>query len=100
VSECDREATIMRRFWVTRGCCAMKKKRINCIDPYCFDVIRDPTIQRKHRLKTVLQEDENGDKWRSIVNKVMNEIFALMGFRQRRLVLIYRRFGKNYRSRP
>ena len=28
VSECDREASIMRRTLPTRGCCAMKKKRI------------------------------------------------------------------------
>jgi hypothetical protein len=26
VSECDREASIMRRPWPTRGCCAMEKK--------------------------------------------------------------------------
>jgi hypothetical protein len=26
VSECDREASILRRPWPTRGCCAMKKK--------------------------------------------------------------------------
>jgi hypothetical protein len=26
VSECDREATITRRSWFTRGCCAMKNK--------------------------------------------------------------------------
>jgi hypothetical protein len=28
VSECDREASIMRRPWPTRGCCAMGKKRL------------------------------------------------------------------------
>ena len=27
VSECDREASIMRRTWPTRGCCTMGKKR-------------------------------------------------------------------------
>jgi len=26
VSECDREASIVRRPWPTRGCCAMEKK--------------------------------------------------------------------------
>jgi len=26
VSECDREASIMRRPWPTRDCCALKKK--------------------------------------------------------------------------
>jgi len=26
VSECDREALIMRRPWPTRGCCAMRNK--------------------------------------------------------------------------
>jgi hypothetical protein len=26
VTECDREASIVRRPWLTRGCCAMKKK--------------------------------------------------------------------------
>jgi hypothetical protein len=26
VSECNREASIMRRPWPTRGCCAMKKE--------------------------------------------------------------------------
>ena len=28
VSECDREASIMRRHWPTRGCCAMEKRSI------------------------------------------------------------------------
>jgi hypothetical protein len=28
VSECDREASIMRRPWPTRGCCAMEKRNI------------------------------------------------------------------------
>jgi hypothetical protein len=35
VSECDHEASIMRRRWPTRGCCAMKKKTkicFNCVD--------------------------------------------------------------------
>jgi hypothetical protein len=27
VSECDREASVMRRSWPTRGCCAIGKKR-------------------------------------------------------------------------
>jgi hypothetical protein len=31
VSECDREASIMRRPWPTRGCCAMGKKIRICI---------------------------------------------------------------------
>jgi hypothetical protein len=26
VSECDHEASIIRKFWPTRGCCTMKKK--------------------------------------------------------------------------
>ena len=26
VSECDREVSILRRSWPTRGCCAMDKK--------------------------------------------------------------------------
>jgi hypothetical protein len=30
VSECDREASIMRRPWPTRGCCTMKKKIGGC----------------------------------------------------------------------
>jgi hypothetical protein len=28
VSECDREASIMRRPWPTGGCCAMEKKNL------------------------------------------------------------------------
>jgi hypothetical protein len=28
VSECDREASIMRRPWLTRGCCVMGKKTV------------------------------------------------------------------------
>jgi hypothetical protein len=27
VSECDREASIIRRPWPTRGCCAVEKKK-------------------------------------------------------------------------
>jgi hypothetical protein len=27
VSECDREASIMRRLWPTRGCCDMGEKK-------------------------------------------------------------------------
>jgi hypothetical protein len=34
VSECDREASIMRRPWLTRGCCAIgKKKTVRCTNP-------------------------------------------------------------------
>jgi len=35
VSECDREASIMRRPWSTKGCCFMKrkiKKKINYVN--------------------------------------------------------------------
>jgi hypothetical protein len=40
VSECDREASVMRRPWPTRGCCAVKKKNkllfSNCrMQVYC-----------------------------------------------------------------
>jgi hypothetical protein len=28
VSECDRGDSKMRRFWPTRGCCAMEKKKL------------------------------------------------------------------------
>jgi hypothetical protein len=37
VSECDREASIMRRPWPTRGCCTIKKKNQSmqsCMLPY------------------------------------------------------------------
>jgi hypothetical protein len=33
VSECDREASILRSPWPTRGCCAMKKKEGNLCQP-------------------------------------------------------------------
>jgi len=33
VSECDREASTMRRLWPTRGCCVMEIN--NCINYYC-----------------------------------------------------------------
>jgi hypothetical protein len=32
VSECDREASIMRRPWSTKGCSAMKKKEMKTQD--------------------------------------------------------------------
>jgi hypothetical protein len=28
VSECDREASIVRRLWTTRGCCVIEKKSL------------------------------------------------------------------------
>jgi hypothetical protein len=31
VSECDREASIMRGPWPTRGCCAMEKNNISIV---------------------------------------------------------------------
>jgi hypothetical protein len=58
VSECDCEASIMRRPWPMGGCCAMKKKCIQHILCVCYlneartvvllgDVLEEKTEQRK-----------------------------------------------------
>ena len=37
VCECDHKAAVLRRFWPTRGCCAMGKKP--SLFPYVFLVL-------------------------------------------------------------
>jgi hypothetical protein len=43
VSECDREASIMRRPWLARDCCAMEKKipALKRLEQYSFLKTRD-----------------------------------------------------------
>jgi hypothetical protein len=48
VSECDREASLMRRLWSTRGCCTMKKKignRRRLRNEELLDVYPSPDIR-------------------------------------------------------
>jgi hypothetical protein len=51
VSECDREASIMRRTWPTRDCCAMKRNSVisKLMQlPYCRSIVtEDPCITDK-----------------------------------------------------
>jgi hypothetical protein len=51
VAECDCEASIMRRTWPTRGCCATERIMAACLVPYienCVSVRRRVLSERKH----------------------------------------------------
>ena len=41
MSECDRETSIMRRAWLTKGCCAMGKEKNILMEQRGGDSIRD-----------------------------------------------------------
>jgi len=58
VSECDREASIMRRPWPTRGCCAIKKKNI-VLPEQSSDTVRHSVIwcQKSSHLNRVSRND-------------------------------------------
>jgi hypothetical protein len=57
VSECDREASVMRGPWPTRGCCAIGKKN-NYFYCYCFVVVVTQQLDLVHFL-TKIQHDKN-----------------------------------------
>jgi hypothetical protein len=52
VSECDREAWIMRRPWLIRGCCAIEKNYYNSKGYVIFTEIKDTKIVQRNYFST------------------------------------------------
>jgi hypothetical protein len=70
VSECDREASIMRRPWSTRGCRALERKNCynECDDNYQYHDSRTSAIleTEKSQPRRRFEQDRTGRKGRNI----------------------------------